>query len=100
MSTVATIAVVIAIFMGADIVQKAIRKGNCIMSEALDRLRREVAETKTATASAVALIKGLSEQIRGRYYISRTHRTRKTSKAGVNRYGRGGDGRTIGPSLS
>lgn len=35
-----------------------------IMSEALERLKREVAESKTATASAVALIGGLAAQLR------------------------------------
>lgn len=34
------------------------------MSVALDRLTAEVAETKTIAASAVALIRGLAQQIR------------------------------------
>lgn len=34
------------------------------MSEALERLKREVEESKTATASAVALIGGLAAQLR------------------------------------
>lgn len=56
----ATVAVFIAILVGAFIV----RKGYKTMSAALDRLTAEVAETRSANKSILALVAGLSQQIR------------------------------------
>lgn len=41
-----------------------IKEGNITMSAELDRLTTEVAETKTAVASVLALVEGLAQQIR------------------------------------
>lgn len=54
------VTVAVAIIVGSIIV----RKGYTTMSEALDRLTKEVSETRAATASALALIAGLAGQIR------------------------------------
>lgn len=50
----------VAVIVGSIIV----RKGYTIMSAALDRLTAEVAETRSANASILALVAGLSQQIR------------------------------------
>lgn len=60
MSIIAYIVIGFAFLTGAILIY-----GGCqIMSEALDRLTREVAETRGAAESAAALIAGLAQQIR------------------------------------
>jgi hypothetical protein len=60
MSLAATIVVVVAILIGALIV----KRGLITMSDALERLTREVAESRAVQSSAITLIQGLTARIR------------------------------------